>query len=142
MISNVFYNTVVLSCLAFGIQYPSFRTPTLQTSLYESGKSRADLWAFAAIAAVEFGAETNNRICDGSWDVLNYGGGYSNKPNVNTSDISVGWLNGYIQCREVKGQPDCNVNFPRSFKFQTGRKDCTEFGDEPYMGKCIFMVSM
>ena len=129
-------------CIPFGIWYSSFRTPTLQTSLYESGKSRADLWAFAAIAAVEFGAETNNRICDGSWDVLNYGGGYSNKPNVNTSDISVGWLNGYIQCREVKGQPDCNVNFPRSFKFQTGRKDCTEFGDKPYMGKCIFMVSM
>ena len=108
--------------------------------MYEAGKSRADLWAFAAIAAVEFGAETNNRFCDGSWDVLNAGGGYSNQPNVNTSEISVGWLNGFIQCREVKGKPDCNVNFPRSFKFQTGRKDCVEFENESYKGKCIFLI--
>ena len=105
--------------------------------MYESGKSRADLWAFAAIVAVEFGVETNNGICDGSWDVLNKGGKYS---NVDTNTIGEGWLNGFIQCREVKGKPDCNVNFPRSFKFQTGRKDCTEFGNESYKGKWFFFI--
>ena len=40
----------------------------LPVSLRESGKSRADLWAFAAICAVEFGMELNNRVCDDSWD--------------------------------------------------------------------------
>ena len=30
-------------------------------SLQESGKSRADLWAFAAITAVDFGIVVNNR---------------------------------------------------------------------------------
>ena len=99
--------------------------------MYESGKSRADLWAFAAIAAVEFGAETNNRICDGSLDVLNVG---IAAPNVDTTTLSDGWLAGFIQCSEDKGQPNCKLNFPRSFKFQTGRKDCTEFGEESYIG--------
>ena len=29
----------------------------------DSGKSRADLWAFAALMAVEFGKETTNIAC-------------------------------------------------------------------------------
>ena len=129
-----------MSCLPFGIQYSSFRTPTLQTSLYESGKSRADLWAFAAIVAVEFGVETNNGVCDDSLDFLNAGGA---GPNVDTTTLSDGWLAGFIQCSEDKGQPDCKMNFPRSFKFETGRKDCTEFGEKPYIGKSyMFLISM
>ena len=36
----------------------------MSPSLMESGKSRADLWALAAIVAVEFGIETNNMKCD------------------------------------------------------------------------------
>ena len=112
--------------------YLILRTPNLQTSLYESGKSRADLWAFAAIVAVEFGVETNNGVCDDSLDFLNAGGA---GPNVDTTTLSDGWLAGFIQCSEDKGQPDCKMNFPRSFKFQTGRKDCTEFGEKPYIGK-------
>ena len=58
------------------IFFPIFRTPNLQTSMYESGKSRADLWAFAAIVAVEFGVETNNGVCDGSFDQLREMGKY------------------------------------------------------------------
>merc|ERR1719348_529677 len=42
--------------------FPS-RTPSLQASLQESGKSRADLWALAAMTAVEFGISTNNMRC-------------------------------------------------------------------------------
>ena len=38
---------------------------TLPVSLKESGKSRADLWALATIASVEYGVETNNMVCDG-----------------------------------------------------------------------------
>ena len=32
--------------------------------MYIAGKSRADLWAFATLASVEFGIETNNMVCD------------------------------------------------------------------------------
>ena len=107
--------------------------------MYESGKSRADLWAFAAIVAVEFGVETNNGVCDDSLDFLNAGGA---GPNVDTTTLSEGWLAGFIQCSEDKGQADCKMNFPRSFKFQTGRKDCTEFGEKPYIGKSIHVYNI
>merc|ERR1711884_478957 len=43
-------------------------TPKLKQSLQDSGKSRADLWAFAAIAAVEYGMEMNNIACDNVHD--------------------------------------------------------------------------
>ena len=32
--------------------------------MYIEGKSRADLWAFATLVAVEYGIETNNMVCD------------------------------------------------------------------------------
>ena len=89
------------------------------------------MWAFAAIVAVEFGVETHNGICDGSLDVLKAGG---KGPNTDTNTLTAGWLNGFIQCSENAGQPDCKINFPRSFKFKTGRKDCTDVGDQPYIG--------
>ena len=38
---------------------------TLPVSLAESGKSRADLWNFAAVVGVEWGLERNNYACDG-----------------------------------------------------------------------------
>ena len=42
--------------------------PKLNISLKASGKSRADLWALATIAAVEFTSETNNMLCDGTYN--------------------------------------------------------------------------
>ena len=42
--------------------FPS-NSPYLNISLKESGKSRADLWALAAISGVEFGIENNNEVC-------------------------------------------------------------------------------
>ena len=32
----------------------------------DSGKSRADLWAFAALVAVEYSMESNNMVCNGA----------------------------------------------------------------------------
>ena len=40
-------------------------TPDMQISLAEEGKSRADLWAFAALVAAEWGIERNNNACLG-----------------------------------------------------------------------------
>ena len=40
-------------------------TPKMKTSLAKGGKSRADLWAFAALVAAEWGIERNNHACAG-----------------------------------------------------------------------------
>ena len=40
-------------------------TPDMEISLAEGGKSRADLWAFAALVAAEWGIERNNHACAG-----------------------------------------------------------------------------
>ena len=38
--------------------------PDITTSLYQSGKSRSDLWQFAALVALERTIERANRACD------------------------------------------------------------------------------
>ena len=40
--------------------------PALNVSLRASGKSRADLWAFAVITALEYAIENNDIACDKS----------------------------------------------------------------------------
>ena len=90
-------------------QFPKYMAPYLPVSLKDSGKSRADLWAFAALVAVEYGVETNNMVCDGT---------YNNNPQK--------------QCHEDLGKESCKVDFHVKLTFKTGRKDCTEFGDKPY----------
>ena len=42
-----------------------YDTPALAVSMKESGKSRADLWAFAALVATEHGVTNNNLACNG-----------------------------------------------------------------------------
>ena len=100
----------VLEAIYTDEDFPVNFAPGLSISLKDSGKSRADLWAFASIVAVEYGIETNNKVCDGNL-----------KDNPTT-----------FQCNEDLGEPNCKVNLPRSFKFVTGRKDCIEIGDQPY----------
>ena len=56
-------------------------------SLKMSGKSRADFWALATIAAVEFSIESNNMVCDGT---------YNDNPEH--------------QCNFEAGQPNCRVS--------------------------------
>jgi len=41
------------------------KTPQLSISLAESGKSRADLWAFASLVGAAWGIERNNNACTG-----------------------------------------------------------------------------
>ena len=83
------------------VDYPD-GAPSLGQSLYDSGKSRADLWAFAAIVAVEYGIETTNLACDNMRDerIL--------KPS----------------CIHDSGS-DCKIQLQRDFVFQYGRTDCT-----------------
>ena len=41
-----------------------FQEKSLQVSLHQSGKSRADLWQLAGLIALELGVERANRACD------------------------------------------------------------------------------
>ena len=81
-----------------------FGSPLLRQSLKDSGKSRADLWAFAGIVAVEFGMEMNNIACDDRKDAR------------------------VIQpcCMHLEGEDGCKIRPDRSFIFETGRADCVE----------------
>ena len=60
------YTVEVLEHIYTDPEFPKDLAPTLSVSLKASGKSRADLWALATIAAVEYGVETNNFVCDGT----------------------------------------------------------------------------
>ena len=95
--------------------FPS-QTPTLASSLRASGKSRADLWAFAGLVAVEFTVEENNRYCD-SGSNLN-----AHRDHRNHND----------QCHHNIGSQDCKISLPQTLKFQTGRADCVTNLDKPY----------
>ena len=65
----------------------------------DSGKSRADLWAFAALVGLYKGIENNNKACDGK-------------------------ANAAVCGHREAFQDGCEVDFPRIPRFQTGRKDC------------------
>ena len=85
-------------------------SPALDQPLRASGKSRADLWALAGILSVEFGIETNNQVCDGT---------YENNPDY--------------QCNAELGKDTCQVQVSRPITFKTGRKDCVGTDEQnPY----------
>ena len=81
-------------------------------SLKENGKSRADLWAFAGLAAVELAALAHNSLCDEA-DMTKYCGGQP-------EDVG-----------------SCFYKIPK-FDFQYGRKDCVPTCDGPnaFYGFC------
>ena len=70
-----------------------------QFSLYQSGKSRADLWQFAGLVALERLIERSNRACD-----LDY--------------------HQRQQVRLLEGREKCEIKLTKPLKFMTGRKDC------------------
>lgn len=79
--------------------FPS-KVPSLPVSMKDSGKSRADLWAFAALFAAKYGIDNNNLGCKG------------------TPRKGCGNLQDEFE--------DCEISMPRDFKFKTGRIDCAQ----------------
>ncbi|CAJ1442139.1 unnamed protein product [Effrenium voratum] len=105
------YVVEVLEAIYTDRSFPG-KTPQLSLSLQQSGKSRADLWAFAAIVAVEYSLELNNMVCD--------------NPTILQPD----------QCHPREGQPDCSIaRLPRPIIFKTGRTDCLSTGSPYKQGK-------
>ena len=60
---NYNYGVEVLEAVYTDRTFPK-KSPVLEMSLKESGKSRADLWSLAGLVAVEYGIETNNLKVD------------------------------------------------------------------------------
>ena len=52
-----------LELIYTNIDWP-FKEASLEVSLWQSGKSRADLWALAGLVALERAMERANRACD------------------------------------------------------------------------------
>ena len=82
------YTVELLEHIYTDPEFPKNLAPSLSISLKASGKSRADLWALATIAAVEYAVETNNLVCDG----ISY---YQNPAK---------------QCNQELGTDQCHVN--------------------------------
>lgn len=90
------------------------RTPVLNKSLFASGKSRSDLWSFAAGVAVEWAIGANNMVCTNpefEW------------PQAHGDSLET---NGYWgqHCVQKKGKADCKILLQNRIKFKTGRQDC------------------
>jgi len=86
--------------------YP-WNSPKLLHSLRDSGKSRADLWAYASMVAVEFGTQMSNLAC-------------RNRVDPRFWDLACVHDN----------STNCEVRPTRNFVFETGRADCTEHDSE------------
>lgn len=71
---------------------------SLEVSMKESGKSRADLWAFATLVALQYGIDNNNLACQG-------------EPRDACGHLEY-------------GKEGCEVPWPSIPKFKTGRTDC------------------
>jgi len=97
---------------------PTFpeRTPSLPQSLLDTGKSRADLWALAAIVGVEYTIMINNNVCTDK----DFENPFSGKEGPFYPDLA----NGGIHCNYMQGKRGCEVKLARRIKFKYGRKDC------------------
>ena len=84
--------------------YPG-QAVNLNESLKDSGKSRADLWAYAGIVAVEYGIDLNNIACE-----------KVKAPNLLWSS-----------CVHEPNTTECFVRPSRNIRFEYGRSDCTDF---------------
>ena len=85
-------------------------------SLQQLGKSRADLWQFAGLVALERSLERANRACD-----LDYWG----RQQVNNEDYKlVCTLYEHIQVTLLEGREACEIKLKSPLKFWSGRSDC------------------
>ena len=70
MLEEIYYNPTfpryTATCHVSRVTRVSSHAPVLPVSLADSGKSRADLWSFAASVAVEWGVDRNNHGCEGN----------------------------------------------------------------------------
>ena len=113
--NNLLWVARVLEILYTETKFPFSRSSKFQLrkSLRDSGKSRADLWAFAGLVAMESSSQMNNKLC--------------------TPQGADGLCPGQFDERS----PPCNYDLPK-LVFKTGRRDCipTCTGANSFYGFC------
>ena len=87
-----------LEVLYTTIDFPS-SAPSLKVSLKDSGKSRADLWAFAGMVALEKSIERANWACEYDFNMRQ-------------------------QQTLLEGREKCDIKITKPVKFMHGRIDC------------------
>ena len=101
---NVEYLAVIaLEKIYTTIDWPLLE-PSLEISLKQSGKSRADLWQLAGLVALEQALERANRACDLDFHARQ-------------------------QVTLLEGRDKCEFKLTKPLKFLTGRADC--ISDDP-----------
>ena len=106
------YTVGILELIYTNKNFPFDIAPSLNTSLQSSGKSRADLWSYAAKVAIEYTVERNNYHCEGT-NAEKWNGSF-----VGTSHDCL---------RYPEDLNDCKVMLSREINFRYGRKDCISF---------------
>ena len=104
--NNLVWVAQVLEGIYKNPTFGSYKLKHFDTSLFERGMSRADLWAFAGIVAVQAGIENNNEYCQ-------------NLQNNHDEDSC------YVYDRK-----DCSINENIESIFKTGRSDCVSTDSE------------
>jgi len=87
-------------------------------SLKSRGKSRADLFAFSSLLAIEEAIKRNNEACDGGTGRGGPGSEYTD-----------------VMCSQFEGEQTCKIFPRRPLVFKTGRRDCSTNQPEPYMAE-------
>ena len=103
------FTVALLEMIYTDKNFPYNDAPPLPESLKTSGKSRADLWAYAAKVAVEYSVERNNYHCE-------------NKPEAGE------WTGSYMgsseDCQRLLDDEQCELILKGEIDFKYGRHDC------------------
>ena len=103
------FTVALLEMIYTDKNFPPNDAPPLSESLKASGKSRADLWAYAAKVAVEYSVERNNYHCE-------------NKPEGDE------WTGSYMgsseDCQRLLDDEQCELILKGEIDFKYGRHDC------------------
>ena len=102
------YTVAMLEMIYTDKDFPYNDAPPLPESLKASGKSRADLWAYAAKVAIEYSVERNNYHCE-------------NKPEGD--DWSGSYMGTSRDCQRLLDDDQCDLKL-KEINFKYGRRDC------------------
>lgn len=105
------YTVALLEMIYTDKDFPYNDASSLENSLKASGKSRADLWAYASKVAVEYSVERNNFHCE-------------NKPEGDEWNGS--YMGSSEDCHRFLEDDQCKVIMDREINFKFGRSDCTD----------------
>jgi len=90
--------TMKLELIYTTVDWP-FKNASMNASLFQLGKSRADLWELAALVALDLTVERANRACDLDFHARH-------------------------QVTLLESREKCEIKLTKPLKFLTGRKDC------------------